>query len=254
MIALSSLWYNDHDQSSFHFFNDNNEWLQMDKVGHIATSYQLGRLGIEALRWTGVENKKAIWYGGSLGFVFLTSVEIFDGFSSAWGASWGDVLSNTAGTAILIGQEFIFEEQVVSLKYSFSRTKFPNYRPNVLGANWNEELLKDYNGQTYWVSVNLHALYSKKSIPKWLNVAVGYGAHGMISGTTRSTTINDNQQLPEFERYRQYYLSLDVDMTKIKTKSKWMNTIFSTIGFLKFPFPALEWNSVKGVQFHPFFY
>jgi hypothetical protein len=45
-----------------------------------------------------------------------------------------------------------------------------------------EQMLKDYNGQTYWLSVNLHSFYKGSKIPKWLNLAIGYGANGMLTG------------------------------------------------------------------------
>jgi hypothetical protein len=50
---------------------------------------------------------------------------------------------------------------------------------NVLGSSLAEQMLKDYNGQTYWLSVNLHSFYKN---PKWLNLAIGYGANGMLTG------------------------------------------------------------------------
>jgi hypothetical protein len=36
-----------YDYPIFHFINDNAEWLQMDKAGHIYSSYHLGRLGLK---------------------------------------------------------------------------------------------------------------------------------------------------------------------------------------------------------------
>jgi len=45
--------------------------------------------------------------------------------------------------------------------------------------------------------------------PKWLNVAVGYGAEGMVG------SYYNPSNLPHFDRYRQYYLSLDIDFTRI---------------------------------------
>jgi hypothetical protein len=63
--SLNQLWYADYARSDFHFINDNAEWLQMDKAGHIS-SYHLGRLGAEMLEWSGAI-KRAIdlwfWYG-----------------------------------------------------------------------------------------------------------------------------------------------------------------------------------------------
>ena len=49
--------------------------------------------------------------------------------------------------------------------------------------------------------------------------------------------------IPATERYRQYLLSLDVDWTKIKTKSKLLKLVFKGMTFIKLPFPTLEYNS-----------
>ena len=35
LIGLHQLWYKNDPKSDFHFINDNSEWLQMDKVGHV---------------------------------------------------------------------------------------------------------------------------------------------------------------------------------------------------------------------------
>ena len=45
----------------------------------------------------------------ALGFVFLTAVEVIDGYSSEWGASIGDVVANASGTALYVSQELTLE-------------------------------------------------------------------------------------------------------------------------------------------------
>lgn len=244
MTGLYVLWYKDYVLTNFHFFNDNEEWLQMDKIGHIATAYQAGKCGIGMLSWTGVERKKAIWYGGLAGTVYQTSVEVLDGFSPAWGFSLGDELANITGSALLISQALAWDEQRIQLKYSFHQTDYPSFRPNLLGKNLTEQWLKDYNGQTYWASVNIYSFLNhsyKNRFPKWLNVAVGYGADGMTGGNGNPTEVN-GVPLPYFERYRKYYLSLDVDWERIGTRSPFLKTLFRVVGFIKFPAPALEYN------------
>jgi len=237
MTGLYALWYKDVPSSSFHFFNDNKEWLQMDKIGHGVTAYYVGFAGYEALKWSGVSEKKSVWYGGTLGLFFLTSVEIFDGYSSAWGFSWGDVAVNTAGSGLFVAQQLAWKEQRVLLKYSFHKSDYWEKRPNLLGENLAQNMLKDYNGQTYWLSANIASfLNDDTKFPKWLNLAVGYGADGMLGAFS-------NELYPEIKRQRQFYLSLDVDLTRIKTKSKFANTLLGTFGFLKFPFPTMEFNS-----------
>jgi uncharacterized protein YfiM (DUF2279 family) len=244
LIALDKMWYADYPRSKFHFINDNNQWLQMDKMGHVMTSYYVGKVGMEVLDWAGVSKKNQLIYGATFGFTFLTAVEILDGHSKKWGASWGDIFANAAGTGLLIGQELLWEEQRIILKYSFSQTDYAKQRPNVLGENFLQQALKDYNGQTYWLSANIWSFNKKSSFPKWLNLAFGYGADGMLYGENNAT--NSLLQDP----YRQFYLSFDVDLTKIKTNSKFLKTLFSTINFIKIPAPTLEYNNKNGFKFH----
>ena len=247
VIGLNQIWYADYPHSNFHFINDNAEWLQMDKIGHVFSSYQLGSFGADALKWSGASRKSQLLYGATLGLAFLTTVEIFDGYSSNWGASVGDVAANISGTALYVSQELIWKEQRIVPKFSFHTTPYASARPNVLGSSIQEQIFKDYNGQTYWLSANLHSFSKSSKIPKWLNVAVGYGAEGMITGNDEFT---NTIFLPESKRYRQFYLSLDVDLTKIKTKSHFVKTILTIFNTLKIPAPTFEIKGSGGTKLH----
>lgn len=254
MTILYQAWYKDYPQSKFHWINDNDEWLQMDKIGHATTAAYFGKFGYEMYRWAGMERKKAIWIGGSAGFAFLTVIEILDGFSTEWGASLGDVIANTSGTALFIGQQLAWDEQRFYLKWSYRPTDYPKYKPDQLGRTDLERLLKDYNGQSYWLSGNIKSFLPEQSkFPAWLNVAFGYGAEGMI-GARSNPSFNEGAAVPEFTRYRQYYISLDADLSKIKTRSHFLKFIFNTFNFIKIPFPALEYNKEQGFVFHPLYY
>lgn len=249
LLGLNQLWYADYERSKFHAIDDNNEWLQMDKMGHVFTSYQLGKHGAQLLNWSGVSKKNQLIYGATLGFTFLTAVEVLDGYSEEWGFSWGDVLANASGTGLYVGQELLWKEQRIALKFSFHQTKYASLRPDKLGNGFLEEVLKDYNGQTYWLSANLHSFFKGSKTPKWLNLAVGYGADGMLSGVKDI----DNQLLTNFYRQRQFYLSLDVNLNEIKTNSKLLKVVFDVFNAVKIPFPTLEFNK-KGCAFHLFYY
>jgi hypothetical protein len=253
ITGLYSLWYKDYPQSSFHFFNDNQEWLQMDKCAHVTASYYIGLVGYNALRWSGVPEKKAIWYGGMSGFVYLTSIEIMDGFSEEWGASPMDLVANTLGTTLFISQQLAWHEQKFVLKYSFHTTTYAQYNPEQLGSTFLQNMVKDYNGQTYWISANISSLGLQHTrFPKWLNIAAGYGAEGMTGGFSNPSEI-DGVQVPYSERYRQFYLAADIDLSRIPVKSKTLKLILNTIGFIKIPMPALEFNK-NGVKFHPLYF
>lgn len=240
LLALNTIWYKDYPRSHFHFFNDNNEWLSMDKLGHTTTAYHTGRLCYQLYKSAGLKENHAIWYGGSVGFLYLMNIEILDGFSKEWGASYGDIIANSLGASTFIIQQKIWHEQRFVLKYSFHNSKFAEYRENVLGENLFEQSIKDYNGQTYWLSANLKSITKIKSIPAWLNLAIGYGADGMTSAK--------DERIPGityFKRHRQFYLSSDIDFSKIKTRSKFCRTLFIALNVFKAPMPSIEYSNQK---------
>jgi hypothetical protein len=251
LVGLNQIWYADYPKSDFHFINDNSEWLQVDKAGHLYSSYHLSRFGAEMLQWSGASKKNQLVYGAGLGFAFLTAVEVMDGYSSEWGASSGDIIANASGTALYVGQELIWKEQRIIPKFSFHTTSYSAYRPEVLGSTFSEQILKDYNGQTYWLSANLFSFAKGSKIPKWLNLALGYGAEGMITGNSENeasfSTLNPR-------RFRQFYLSFDVDLTKIKTKSHFLKTVFSVFNAIKIPAPTLEYSAGKGFKAHSLYF
>jgi hypothetical protein len=251
LIGLNQLWYADYPKSDFHFINDNSEWKQMDKVGHLYSSYHIGRFGAEALNWSGNSKKSQLLYGAGLGFVFLSAVEVMDGYSAEWGASAGDIIANATGTALYVSQELIWKEQRITPKFSYHKTQYADFRPDVLGSTFSEQILKDYNGQTYWFSVNLYSFSKGSKIPKWLNLALGYGADGMISGNSANLVPILGQNI---EKSRQFYLSLDLDLTKIETKSHFLKTFFSVFNTVKIPAPTIEYSAHGGFKCYAFYF
>jgi len=253
LAGLYSLWYADYPSSSFHFINDNNEWRGMDKAGHTMSAYYLGKVGYETLLWGGMKKNKAVWYGGLIGLVYLGTVEVFDGFSAGWGASPGDLVANTAGSALFIGQQILWNEQRLLLKWSFQMTEYAQYNPDLMGKGFAQRMLKDYNGQTYWLSANISSIAGWKGrFPAWLNLAVGYGADGMTGARTNPSESN-GQLLPGFKRQSQFYIAPDIDLTRIPARNKTLRLVLNCFGFIKFPMPALELNST-GVKFHPLYF
>ena len=253
-IGLNYLWYKKFPRSKFHFFNDNNEWLNMDKVGHATTAYNIAAIQNDLLRWGGVRPGVAALAGTLTALGFLTMVEIMDGHSVKWGFSKGDMLANLAGCVLFQGQQLMWGQQRISLKYSYHTTIFPSYHPAELGSNLPQRMLKDYNGQSYWLSFNIASfLPSRANFPPWINLSAGYGAEGMIGGVTNPKEIN-GRPIPEFRRYRQFYLSFDTDLYRIDGLSPLSTTLLKVNRTLKTPAPALEWNEVDGVKFHIFYY
>lgn len=253
LLYLNYIWYKPYRTSSFHFYDDNSEWCQMDKCGHVFTTYNTGRLMTQAMQRAGFKSRKSILIGETYGTIYMTTVEVMDGFSSGWGFSWGDELANVSGSALFALQQYFWKEQRLQLKFSFHQSPYAKYRPSELGGDLSQQIIKDYNGQSYWLSLNISSFLKKKNnFPKWLNLAFGYGAEDMISGQDNYyITTLDGKNIGK-NRYRKLYFSLDVDLTKIKTKSVFLKTIFSIFNSFKVPFPTVEFNK-NGITAHPFF-
>jgi hypothetical protein len=154
-----------------------------------------------------------------VGFGVLLPIEILDGFSDAYGASVGDLFANAAGSTFFLAQSQIWGESRIHPKFSFHRTRYAKLRSSLLGGDLSSEI-----------------------------VAAGYGAEGMVHA-------RDLQNIEAgYERpYRQYYLSIDFDLTSIKSKSKIINTLLFVANMVKIPAPALEFSQ-KGVKFHPLYF
>ena len=259
-IALNQAWYTDYNRSSFHFFNDNSEWKQVDKAGHIWTSYQISRVTTEAWRWTGLPDKKSILLGGISGVAFQTIIEIQDAYSQKWGFSWGDMASNVVGAGIFMLQEWEWKEQRVSVKFSYWPHDYPDNlvsrRNDLFGNHSIERILKDYNSQTYWLSGNLKSFFKKSSLPPWLNISFGYHAEGMLGGKENSWIDENGNRVTHYEvmRTRHYLLSPDIDFTKIHTNKKLVRKLFFLLNAIKMPAPALELNSNGKLSLHALYF
>lgn len=278
VAALSNVWYDDYQKAPFHTFNDFGEWEEMDKVGHLYTAYFYSHLATNAYYWTGIGRERAAWVGFGTGLFLQGTIELMDAYSAEWGFSWGDVAFNTLGSGIYLAQELAWQEQRIYIKYSsFRREVTPNYfitselgtetslwqrRDELFGHSVGEIMVKDYNATTIWASANIHALFIKNPesrFPKWLNIAVGYGADNIYGARSNSWTVKETGEtfdIPQSlaPRQRQYYLALDIDLTKIPVKSRFLKVLFGALNTFKIPAPALEYNSTGRFRLHGLFF
>lgn len=252
-VGLYYLWYKKFPKSKFHFINDNREWFQVDKVGHAVTAYNISAIQHDILRWSGVKPNQAILGGAITSLAFLSIVEVLDGFSKGWGFSGGDMLANLSGTGLFVLQQKAWGQQRIGLKFSASFSPYAKYNPNLLGKKWASRIMKDYNGQTYWFSLNIRSFLATDSkFPVWANIAVGYGADGMIGANKNPASINGTE-IPAFKRSRQFYLAADADWFRIAMPRN-ANAPLYSLQFIKTPAPAIEFNSsgkltFKAIQF-----
>ncbi len=269
--GLYFAWYNQNPQSGFHFFDDSQEWLQVDKAGHIYSAYQQSNAMHKAMLWAGYDKSKSLLYSSLASLGFQSTIEIMDGFSSDWGFSVTDMVANVIGTSAFVLQEKKWGSQRIKLKMSYWPRKYSETRMNsetglfsytladraeALYGRGIEAFLKDYNGQTLWASFNLRSFFKKTNIPKWFSIAFGYSGENMFGGFRNVWELNDENVVLDsiaYPRYRQYILAIDYDLEYIQTDSPFVRTLLDILNAFKWPSPAIEYNNVDGLRFHILF-
>lgn len=257
-LALYKTWFSDYPMSGFRWINDNNGWMQMDKIGHAWTAHFITSGSAQLFQMAGYNRKKSAVFGAAVSTVFQTTVEVFDGFSEGWGASKGDLLANTAGTVSAGLQCYFWGKPKIPFRVTFHQSGFAPIRPDLLGSNLPERWLKDYNGQTYWLDFNPERMEIRpRWWPRWLGVNLGYGAEGMIGGddnifTDKNGTIQDYSHI---HRYRQYYLGPSVSFGYLKNhKSPWIRAIAFVSDRIRIPLPAFEFSRKNMGRFEMFYW
>jgi len=253
MSYLKYEWYSDKKRVPFHFYNDFKGWNQIDKFGHFYASYLESNVGYSLMKKFNFSEKQSLIFGGSQGFILETPIEFFDAYYEGWGFSMTDMVANALGSSFFIIQQRIFGEQLLRPKLSFSRSIYSKDANGYLGKNnFLSQFIYDYNGYTYWFSFSPSKIFKIKKIPEWINLSFGYGANGMIGEFSNISTYN-GKNIPYHERYRQYYLSLDIDFSKIKSKSKVLKKIFNALSYIKIPLPTIEISNKK-IRGHYFYF
>ncbi|HEY5464219.1 MAG TPA: DUF2279 domain-containing protein [Hanamia sp.] len=248
-IGLQYLWYKKYPKSHFHFFNDNDEWLNMDKVGHATTAYNIAAVQYNLMRWSGVHKGTSLWIAGSTALAYMSMIEISDGFSAEWGFSPGDMIANITGTAIFVAQQSFWHEQKIQMQFSFHKSIYAKYNTPELGNNFLQRMIKDYNGQSYWLAVNISSVLNSPHFPRWIEADFGYGAEGMTGAVTNPSVVN-GKSIPSFERQRKIFFGITGAFT---TKNN--ITYPSFLNIFKVPSPVVEWKLKDNkIKFRPLYF
>lgn len=224
ILQLNKIFERGNYNSGCSIVLDNSESLQIDKSVHAFTSYQIGNTFYNLFNWSGVSKKNKLIFGAGMGFAFLSTVEVIDGFSKNHDASVGDIIANASGTSLFVFQDILWKEQRIVPKISLHSNRFMSSNMKLVKS----QVESDFNDETFWLSFNLNSFFRNSRIPKCLNIALGYGVE-------KVGVLDSNP-------YSQIYLSFDVDLTRIQTKSHFLKTVFSVFNCIKVPAPTLEFS------------
>jgi hypothetical protein len=220
-------WWKDL-RGPFHIQNDWEYSLWIDKVGHMYGGYVLSHIATGVLNWVGVGEKNAVWFGATAGALYQLYVEFEDGFGLQWGFSPGDAIGDVVGAFYPVAQYHVPVLRNFDLKMSYlpteelrkSRASPFGHKPNIM--------IDDYEGQTYWLSVNVHGLLPEKAKPywpDWLGLALGMSVkklNGIGGGE------------------REFYLSFDYDLSKLPGDGWLWSGIKQVLNHIHFPAPAIR--------------
>lgn len=270
-LAFNELWYKSYPRVKFHLKDDWILWEQVDKYGHAFSAYQSAKMGYNIFEWTGLYDKKAVFIGTGISIALMNTLEIMDGFSKGWGFSLYDAGFNTFGTSLFTSQQLGWKEQRISLKWSSTRPKYTTTPiatndPTFFGSQqyaaeghygkyfW-EYAFKDYNAMTIWASISPASFFmnsEKQSILRSMCLSIGFGGEN-IYGAAYNNYHDKKGRITSIglPRYKQFYLSIDLNTEMIPTKSRILRTVFKAINFIKIPAPALEINTLGQFKFHP---
>jgi hypothetical protein len=175
-VLQSNLWWKG-ERSEFHVEWDH-DWryaLGADKLGHAWFPYMITHSYDRLLRWSGVDSTTAIWSAASLALSYQTYIEIRDGYSAAWGFSWGDMAANTVGAALPVAQHYIEPLRVIDYKISF----YPSER---FRAGTHAAIIDDYESSYHWLVLHVDDVLPAEwsdHYPGFVDLALGHGVKGL---------------------------------------------------------------------------
>lgn len=252
LAALAGVWYKDFQKTKLHAFNDMDEWGGMDKAGHVNTAWQISNFSFAMYRNAGMKEKKAAFVSSGVSMLYLTTLEFFDGYSADWGFSFGDMGANIIGSSLAYLRN-TGKIRNVHLKWSYFETKYPPYRPDVLGHAFHERMLKDYNGQNYWLSVNMPGSWFADGSRNWLCFSVGYSIDGFTGG--KQNYFDESVIIPPtLSREGEFYLSVDIDFSKLNIRNKWLKNVLKVFNVIKIPAPAIGFSTGGKLLVKPFYF
>lgn len=230
VFVFAKGWW-DNDSSHFHFENDFDYALNLDKFGHFAAGVVLAESFYEGYRWAGLSEFKSYLFAGLSAMATHIAIDVKDGYSPAWGFSIFDVLSGTLGGFLPMAERYVPVFKYVDLKWSYWINSTYYYDKSTHRGD--AVFTDDYVNQTFWASFKPYRLLPsavQKYYPSWLAFAVGMS----IDETAM------NFHAPEKDRHREVYLAFDYDLEAFRPQSRLARTLIKYLNYFKLPAPAIQ--------------
>lgn len=220
------------ESNRFHFSNDFEYALNMDKFGHFYSGVLLGEGFYDALRWAGLGESSSLLWGGGLSFLTHMGIDIKDGFAE-WGYSVYDVLAGTLGGFYPLAKRYVPAFAYFDFKWSWFKNSTAYYDNSTTDI-----FTDDYVNQTFWLSAKVHKLLPAPAQDYWpaaLAIAAGL-------------SVDDLVHYGGGEGSYEVYIGLDWDLEgAFRPQSVGAKRLVRYLNYLKLPAPALQVYPVRRI-------
>ena len=215
---------------------------EMDKFGHAYGGFHLARLGADLLEGACVADRKAVWWGAAYATAFQLQIELWDAKQKEYGFSPPDLMANTAGAALAVGQQYSPRLSLVKPTISYARSTASKRFGRAQGSDLRPTT--DYSGQTYWLSFDIESLLparARRLWPGFVRASIGQSITDYV----------DPQTGRGMWARREILLSLDVDPEKLPGQHPLWRRVKHELSYYHFPAPALRLTpTVKGIAWY----
>lgn len=228
-------WQN--QRGKFHFVNDWEYALWIDKAGHFFGTQLLAHTFTSAFDAADVPTEEGIIIASTAALLFQLYIEHEDGYATNWGFSPGDASANVLGALYPILR---FYYPYLN-NFSFKMSYWPANLNKVDPISGHETILTDdHEGHKFWLSARMNNLLPNKLEKYWpdfLALAVGMGVKDLdgLGGGTRD-----------------FYIALDFDAEKIPLFGRGWQFVKNTLNLVRFPMPGIR--ITNGVAFFAIVY
>lgn len=227
-LVFDKGWW-DEQGNHFHFENDFDYALNLDKFGHFGAGVILAEGFYEGYRWAGASEFQSYLFAGLSAMATHIAIDVKDGFAPKWGFSIFDVLSGTLGGFLPMAERYVPVFKYVDLKWSYwiNTTVYYDKEKHTSGGG---VFTDDYVNQTYWASFKPYRLLpaaAQKYYPSWLAIAVGL-------------SIDEKMFTTKKHPHREVYLALDYDLEAFRPQSRLARQVVKFLNYFKLPAPTIQ--------------
>lgn len=243
-INQNNAWWKD-QSGDWHVVEDLEYARGLDKCGHFFNGYLMSSVCGDMLIECGFDRQTSTYIGAGMGLLYMTYVEVEDGFAANWGFSPTDAIANAFGAGYYLLQYHVPVLQNFTPRWSYVPVEWTG------GRTINERpktFIDDYNSTTFWLAANVNNLLPASAEPywpDWLMLSVGYGIRNYAVVNPDGTPVGVT---------RRFLIGLDYDWVKIIPESEIgvLNYVRQLMNILRLPGPTLEFGD-EGVSFGLFY-